>query len=86
MVEQVPNEFAMSSGDTADAALARPGQDKSATILYLPDGPKLETFEKAREALRPSPSHVQYRARCCPEAGETVHPARSMSSSCRSMP
>lgn len=62
-VEHLPKEIVMPVEDMVDAALAGLDQGEFVTIPALPDAGQWQTFEAAREALRPNLSRAEPAAR-----------------------
>src|SRR5215467_12821680 len=62
-VEHLPQEIVMPVEDMVDAALAGLDQGEFVTIPALPDAGQWQTYEAARQALRPNLSRVEPAAR-----------------------
>jgi hypothetical protein len=62
-VEDLPQEIVMTAEDMVDAALAGLDQGEFVTIPALPDAGQWESYEAARQALRPNLSRSEPAAR-----------------------
>src|SRR5215472_2878341 len=62
-VEHLPQEIVMPVEDIVDAALAGLDQSEFVNIPALPDAGQWQTYEAARQALRPNVSRVEPAAR-----------------------